>query len=331
MKHARLDLARRAELLPVLDGTIAVFGPIALERVSGLNTGYLRCVSDMFTVNKALKSAGISVTRALDEACAHALVLLPRSKSEIWQLISAAIAAAPEGWIIVDGQKTDGIESVAKQITRLVSGVESHSKGHGKTLWFKGGNAQDLLQPVATAEKNKGGYLTSPGVFSADDVDPASELLMQHIPTSLSGHVADLGAGWGYLSDRALSENPSIETLHLVEDNAAALECARANVEDPRAAFHWADVLNWHQSKLLDAILMNPPFHTSRIAAPQIGINFVRAAACLLRPGGKLFLVANAHLPYETTIEQSFEKYDLLVRTNRFKVFCATRGRAKLG
>ena len=66
MKHARLDLARRAELLPALDGTIAVFGPIALERLSGLNTGDLRCVSDMFTVNKALKSADISVTRAIE-------------------------------------------------------------------------------------------------------------------------------------------------------------------------------------------------------------------------------------------------------------------------
>ena len=331
MKHARLDLARRAERLPAIDGTIAVFGPISLERLSGLNKGDLRCVSDMFTVNKALKSADISVTRAIDETCAHALVLLPRSKSEIWQLISAAIAAAPEGWIIVDGQKTDGIESVAKQITRLVSGVESYSKGHGKTLWFKSGNAQDFLQPVVTEEKNKGGYLTSPGVFSADDIDTASEMLMKHIPTGLSGDVADLGAGWGYLSDRALSEHPSIETLHLVEDNAAALECARANVEDPRAEFHWADALNWRPSKLLDAIIMNPPFHTSRIAEPQIGISFVCAAARLLRPGGKLFLVANAHLPYEPTIEQSFDKYDLLARTNRFKVVCATRGRAKLG
>ena len=331
MKHARLDLARRADLLPAIDGKIAVFGPIALERLNGLNMGNLLCVSDMFTVNKALKLADISVTRAINETCAHALVLLPRSKSEIWQLISAAIAAAPEGWIIVDGQKTDGIESVAKQITRLVSGVESYSKGHGKTLWFKSGNAQDLLQPVIMEEKNKGGYLTSPGVFSADDIDPASEMLMKHIPTGLSGDVADLGAGWGYLSDRALSEHPSIETLHLVEDNAAALECARANVEDPRAEFHWADVLNWRPSKLLDAIIMNPPFHTSRIAEPQIGINFILAAAHLLRPGGKLFLVANAHLPYETTIAQSFDKYDLLVRTNRFKVVCATRGRAKLG
>ena len=331
MKHARLDLARRADLLPAIDGKIAVFGPIALERLNGLNMGNLLCVSDMFTVNKALKLADISVTRAINETCAHALVLLPRSKSEIWQLISAAIAAAPEGWIIVDGQKTDGIESVAKQISRLVSGVESYSKGHGKTLWFKSGNAQDLLQPVIMEEKNKGGYLTSPGVFSADDIDPASEMLMKHIPTGLSGDVADLGAGWGYLSDRALSEHPSIETLHLVEDNAAALECARANVEDPRAEFHWADALNWRPSKLLDAIIMNPPFHTSRIAEPQIGISFVRAAARLLRPGGKLFLVANAHLPYEPTIEQSFDKYDLLARTNRFKVVCATRGRAKLG
>ncbi len=50
----------------------------------------------------------------------------------------------------------------------------------------------------------------------------------------------------------------------------------------------------------------------------------------MLRPTGKLYMVANSHLPYEPTLEQSFAKLNLLARTSRFKVFCAERGRAKI-
>lgn len=330
MKHARLDLASSANLLPPLGGTIAVFGPIDLERLSGLDAVNLRAQSDAYSITQQLKSANVAVERVIIAPCDHAVVLVPRSKDETWQLISTAISTAPDGWIVVDGQKTDGIESIAKQITRHVPDLASYSKGHGKTVWFQARDAKSLVRETAQATENKGGYLTAPGVFSADDVDPASELLMQHVPEKLSGHIADLGAGWGYLSAQVLKKNAAIKAVHLVEDNAIALDCARENIADARAEFHWANALTWKPAKPMDAVIMNPPFHTSRNAEPSLGLDFIRAAARTLRPGGQLFMVANAHLPYEPALEQNFDQVELLFRTSRFKVFSATRGRSKV-
>lgn len=329
MKHARLELAHSAGLLPSLEGLISVFGPIEQERLRGLEKASLRCVSSSFAVTEMLKLAGISAARTLDVPVKHAVVFVPRAKADAWDVLSKAIQAATDGWIIVDGQKNDGIESIAKQIARSVIDVKSYSKGHGKTIWFQSCDAQALIKPVAVPEQNSGGFLTAPGVFSADDIDPASELLFQNVPSDLSGKIADFGAGWGFLSARLLSQSTSLETVHLVEDNAVALDCAQANVEDPRAQYHWADALAWTPPKPLDAVIMNPPFHTTRSAEPELGIKFIRAAARVLRPGGRLYIVANAHLPYESTLEQCFDTHEVLTRTNRYKVFAATRGRGK--
>ena len=331
MKHARLELARSAELLPELDGVTAVFGQVEIDRLRGLDRENLRCICHSFSVSQRIKQAGISVARELSEPAQNAVVFVPRAKAEAWQLIAKAQRAAPDGWIIVDGQKTDGIDSIAKQIVKTVSNAASYSKGHGKTIWFRAADAPVIEQAPEETSKNKGGFLTAPGVFSADDIDPASELLVSELPSDLSGSFADLGAGWGYLSARVLADNPNISSLHLVEDNCVALDCAGLNVVDPRAQFHWADALSWSPEKRLDGIIMNPPFHTSRDADPEIGKNFIKAAARALVPGGKLYMVANGHLPYEPILEQSFAKCELLTRTNRFKVFCATRGRGKVG
>jgi 16S rRNA (guanine1207-N2)-methyltransferase len=330
MKHARLDIARSAELLPVLNGPVGVFGQIGLERLQSLMDWDLRCVSSSFAVNKTLSSAGLKVGQMLEAEIDHAIVFVPRAKAEAHDLIAAAVQACPNGWIVIDGQKTDGIESIAKQIARDVADVGSYSKGHGKTIWFRSADARHLVEWCAQASENKSGFVTAPGVFSADDVDPASEMLVEHIPSSLSGQIADLGAGWGFLSHGLFEKCAGITKLHLIEDNAVALKCARDNIIDDRAQFCWADALNWMPSKPLDCVVMNPPFHTTRSAEPTLGIGFIQAAARVLKPGGRLFMVANSHLPYEPTLAKSFEKYELLARSSRFKVYCATRGRGKL-
>ena len=330
MKHARLELARSAELLPELSGQIAVFGQIELERLRGLDHDRLRCVNHSFAATENLTKSGVNIARELSETPDHAVVFVPRSKSEAWHLIGSARQSAPNGWIIVDGQKTDGIESISKQIARKVPDVAVYSKGHGKTVWFRAEDAVFLDEFLLKPNENQGGYQTAPGVFSADHIDPASEMLVNEIPRDLSGRFGDIGAGWGYLSERLLKENLAISALHLVEDNGIALDCARSNVLDSRAEFYWADALRWTPSKLLDGIVMNPPFHKGRSAEPELGKDFVKSAARMLRPGGKLFMVANAHLPYETILEQCFAKSELLARSNKFKVFCATRGRDRL-
>lgn len=329
-KHARLELARAAELLPPLDGTIAVFGQIDVERLRGLDDLTLRCESSSFVANASLRAAGFDVSAEQGGRFNHAVVFLPRAKAEAQHLIATAIDQTTDGWIIVDGQKTDGIDSIAKQIARTAALEGSFSKGHGKTIWFRAADAQDLLSWRAAPQVIEGGFSTAPGVFSADGIDPASAMLLQYLPSDTRGEVVDLGAGWGFLTARLLEKAPKISRVQLIEDNAVALDCARKNIDDPRIEFHWNNALTWMPREPVHTVIMNPPFHTARSAEPSLGIGFIQAASKMLKPGGKLFMVANAHLPYEATLEQAFAKIDVLGRSSRFKVFCAERGRGKL-
>ena len=153
---------------------------------------------------------------------------------------------------------------------------------------------------------------------------PATAPLAAALPAKLGRHVADLGAGWGYLSARVL-EDAGVETLDLVEADHTALDCARRNIADPRARFHWADALGWQPEGRIDTVVMNPPFHSGRAAAPELGRGFVRAAARVLAPSGQLWMVANRHLAYETTLKECFAEFREAGGDNRFKILQAQR------
>lgn len=155
-------------------------------------------------------------------------------------------------------------------------------------------------------------------------------MLAQALPAKLGRHVIDLGAGWGYLTAQGLADS-SVQHIDLVEADALALECARKNITDPRARFHWADATEWTPREKADTVIMNPPFHSGRKADPSLGRAFVTAAAKMLSPSGQLWMVANRHLPYENTLEESFAQVKEAAGDNRFKIFHASkpRGSAK--
>jgi 16S rRNA (guanine1207-N2)-methyltransferase len=120
-------------------------------------------------------------------------------------------------------------------------------------------------------------------------------------------------------------ERDSISDLHLVEADHVALECARRNVADPRARFHWEDATRWAPDAPLDSVIMNPPFHTGRAGDPELGRSFIRAAAHMLKPRGNLYLVANLHLPYEAELAAHFIEVKELAGNNRFKILHGAR------
>ncbi|MEM9551896.1 MAG: methyltransferase, partial [Pseudomonadota bacterium] len=124
---------------------------------------------------------------------------------------------------------------------------------------------------------------------------------------------------------KALETDRGIETIHLVEADARALDCARINVPNPRAQMHWADARTWNVSDGVDAVITNPPFHTGRVADPDLGRAFIISAARLLRPKGALWLVANRHLPYEATLSDHFGQVQEISGTGSFKVLHAQR------
>jgi 16S rRNA (guanine1207-N2)-methyltransferase len=319
MRLARLDQALEtgALLLPDM-GAIAVYRPQMGDDLSALPKARVVVLTgfkpdhDHFARSHAVVPA---------PPYAAALVCLPRSREAARALIAQAAAeVAPGGWIAVDGQKTDGIDTALKDLRARVDLSESLSKAHGKLASFPvGPDLSDWRAEPLQVE----GFQTLPGVFSADGPDPGSVLLAGALPV-LKGKVADLGAGWGYLA-AAILRHPGVKRLDLVEAEADALDCARVNISDPRARFHWADATQWRPETLLDAVVMNPPFHTGRAADPALGLAFIRAAQRMLAPDGSLWLVQNRHLPYDMALSDSFLLHEEVAGDGAFRVIHAQK------
>jgi len=321
MSAPRLELALSEGGLRLPEaGRIAVFAPRAGMDLSALPKDRVVVVTGFAPDFDAFTSAGYECAPVAEGAFAAALVFLPRAK-RLAQALVATARRVSAGVVVVDGTKTDGVDSILKAVRGRAEISGPINKAHGKLFWFEGGAFSDW--DAGAPEPLPGGWVTAPGVFSADGIDPASELMAGLLPGTLTGRVADLGAGWGYLAAQVLARK-GVTRVDLVEADRAALDCARVNVTDVRAAFHWADATRWKPDAAVDHVVTNPPFHVSRAADPGIGQGFVAAAARILRPGGRLWLVANRHLPYEDAIRAAFGSVDEIGGDKRFKVLAAT-------
>jgi len=304
-------------------GTIAVFGPSADLDLEGFPKDRIQIIHDFYPAYAVWSARDVSVAVVSEGRYAAAVVCLPRAKMEARAMIAEACALS-DGPVVIDGQKTDGIEGIFKAMKARVSVHGPVTKAHGKLFWIDAPAADNFADWAAGPELTEGGFWTAPGVFSADGVDIASALLADALPEKLGKHVCDLGAGWGFLSAHVLTR-AGVEAVHLVEAGHVALECARRNVTDPRAQFHWADGTDWTPEHRVDTIVMNPPFHVGRASEPQIGQAFVASAARLLTPQGHLWMVANRHLPYEAELKTRFITVEEIGGDARFKLFHASR------
>jgi 16S rRNA (guanine1207-N2)-methyltransferase len=167
------------------------------------------------------------------------------------------------------------------------------------------------------------GMWTQPGLFSWDRIDPGSRQLAEALGT-LGGRGADLGCGTGYLA-RAVLAQPKVERLDLVDLDRRAIAAARRNVEDGRAHFHWADARSEPPLEALDFVVMNPPFHDGGAEDRALGQAFIRRAHAALRKGGRLWVVANRHLPYEGVLTPLFAQVELRGGQGGFKVYEARK------
>jgi 16S rRNA (guanine1207-N2)-methyltransferase len=321
MRSARLEMALETGALVVPDaGTVAVYQPRVGDDLAALPKDRVRVVTGFKPDHDYFAAQGYLLTG--DAPFAAAIVCLPRSKAEALALIARAMAeVVPGGPVMIDGQKTDGVDAILKQCraAHLFDG-ESFSKAHGKAFVMAAAPAPADWQAVASQLED--GFQTLPGVFSADGPDRGSVLLAAALPAKLPNRIGDLGAGWGYLS-RAILARVGVKELDLVEADAVALDCARVNITDPRARFHWADATTFRAPKLWDAVVMNPPFHAGRDADPGLGMAFLKAAQRGLAPNGVLWLVANRHLAYHATLTALFREVEDVGGDGTFRVTCA--------
>lgn len=321
MPTSRLTTAFDDGLLAASTGRAVVMRPPLAYDLSAMSPDQADIVHSFAPDVAYWQAMGYAVSTAVQPAD-MAIVVVPRAKALARAMV--AEAALNASLVVVDGQKTDGVDSLWRDLRKRLGDLPSVPKAHGRLFWFETAGI-DLTDWAATPP-NRGpeGFITQAGVFSDGAVDRGSALLAKALPGKLPARVADLGAGWGYLS-AAILKRAGVTHLDLIEAEALALECARLNIKDPRAQFHWADATAFTPDQKYGAIVTNPPFHTGRASDPSLGRAFITAAAAMLVPGGQLWLVANRHLPYETHLRDVFVRVDEAGGDNAFKVFCAIR------
>jgi len=322
----RLSVLR--DIFPELfkvDKTVCFINPHYLSDLDHFNNNNTVVLTDDIRIYSPLLRAGYNCARCVNHNVDISIIRLPKSKELAKELINIGLKKAKGGYVVIDGDKKSGIISIIKEIEKEFSFDIKLSKAHGKIVAFK--NDGKLLPPTWHSQKlNKinNEFVTVPGVFSWDHIDPASELLKNYLPSNLKGCGADLGAGWGFLT-KFLAKLELVDHIYAVDASKRALECAARNCESSKVKFVWEDVQQWKTPKLLDFIVMNPPFHSNGKLDIKLGEMFIISAAKNLNKSGSLHMVSNRHLPYEHILSKHFYAWTEIGGDNKFKIILAEK------
>ena len=319
-------------------GRVGVFRAMPGAYLARFANGAMQCLQSYRLLADDLTRLGFEPVVGVDAPLDLAIVFATKHKEEVLYHLALAAERLEEGGdLIVSAANTLGAPSLERRCAELMGNAESYSKhkcrviraikqqaGLNQTLLDTWRQAGEMRQLSAT------GLFSCPGLFSWKTIDLGSRLLAAHLPAYLTGRGADLGAGYGYLSREALRRAPGITELHIVDAERKALDAAELNLqglaEGRSLQFHWADVTAGLPFSGLDFVIMNPPFHAGRGALSALGRAFVRKALMALKPGGgRLFMVANRHLPYEGEIEAMSGEVLSAVQEQGFKVLVARR------
>ena len=337
------DSALQALWLPLDSGRIALSADVSgmfLNARAPLPSRWraLACVQPFRPDFDALLRMGVDARDDDDGIAAgsQSLVLLLAPRARAWGralLARAAQSCAVDGHVVACAANDEGAKSMEADFMRLFGNGVVLSKHKCRVVWASPQAVDAALMEewlrAAEPRRRGDGLWTQAGVFSADSIDPASALLMTHLPGDLSGNVADFGAGTGVLSRHLVRHCQQMRRIDLYEADHRALQLARRNLDDSTvdARFHWHDIAAGVQERF-DAVVMNPPFHLAgKRGIPELGQRFIDVAADALQARGQLWMVANAHLPYEEVLARRFARVDAVAKHAGFKVLHAAEPR----
>lgn len=285
-----------------------------------------------------------SGTRAIGEFEPADLVSirLPRGTHLARQLIwDAYRALRPGGQVILAGGKREGIRPALALLEEQFgsASILAYRKGFrvgaarlegppGPPAWPDPWLDPQVVHRFAVEVRGRSIQVcTRPGVFAWDRLDPGTRALIEALELAEDHQVLDLGCGNGVVGAAC-----ALETWHgqvvLVDADINAVESARLTVEAnglENCQVLLSDCAEAVQGRKFDVVAANPPFHARREAGFQIAYQFINDACRVLRPGGRLYLVANRFLAYEDLLRRQFGGVREVAGDSRFKVLLATK------
>lgn len=168
-------------------------------------------------------------------------------------------------------------------------------------------------------------FETDAGVFSKNELDPGSRLLIESLG-ALSGRVLDLGCGWGPVGTFLSLVNPQAQ-LVMSDVNERALDLARRNLKNNGAT---AEVIASDGFAALegtfDHIATNPPIR----AGKALIYGLFDTAHERLREGGTLTIVIRKQQGAPSALrhlEETFGNAEVIAKGGGYWIIRSVRGK----
>lgn len=174
-------------------------------------------------------------------------------------------------------------------------------------------------------------FCTRAGIFSRNEMDDGTRLLIESVDILPMNSVIDVGCGYGPIGIAA-AHMASVGRVVMVDTNARAVECANRNIEahhlhhakkngKPRVEAVVSDRFDAVKGERFDRVVSNPPFHSGI----DVLYPLVDQAYAHLRFHGKMFLVLMRYVGIKRHIEKVFGNCTVVTQEDKYTVLMAER------
>lgn len=294
-------------------------------------------------ISNARVLADIDLPAELENSCDIVVVELPKGRKLTQRWLAQAFRGLRTGGVLyLCGANRQGINSLVKDAENLFgeSGVLGYKKGNrlvrfqkkqpewpASGWWQIPGIAPGTWHTVVIQTPSGNIELFSlPGIFSFDQLDDGTQLLLDSLPEVHDMNVLDLGCGYGIIGISAAHSGAA--AVDLLDVNLLAVAASNLNIERlglTNACAFASDVLSAVPDKKYGLILSNPPFHTGRDVDYQVANAFIKQSYQALETGGRLYIVANRFIRYEKIMEMHFQQVKETIQSPRFHVLCGVK------
>lgn len=263
------------------------------------------------------------------ESCDLALIHLPRGRAlQVEALRLGAALLRPGGRLYFVGATKEGVRSALAQARALF--------GQANILIRKGGYHAGIVprpagsfplpevlyeEHIVTVDETPTRLSSPAGVFASKRLDEGAASLIAGMRIAPGARVLDLGCGTGLVGLAALRRGARVTTVDVSARAVAATRRTLAVNGYPETAAQLSIGVSAVAEERFNIVVTNPPFHRGHGVDFEIARLFIAGAARVLRPGGSLYLVANAFLRYEPWLKEHFPRVRIAWESRRFKVW----------
>lgn len=159
------------------------------------------------------------------------------------------------------------------------------------------------------------------GVFSAKNIDYATQFLLEHIEVKADENcILDLASGNGIIASFIRDKKPE-SNIHLLDDSFLAIESSKINLKDKNSFFHYNDSFDDFENDFFDIVVSNPPFHFEYENNIEISFSLFKEVKRCLKENGRFMLVSSKHLNLNTYLIKLFGEVKIIAENQKFEIY----------